>query len=197
MSRIAAGFLVAALPLCLSICAMPQEKTPVRSQDYSDEGAAGTAQITIRGCVSGEKRYTLMQTGTGTMFALKGNTERFAPVQGKLVEIRATEFSSGGKSNELPELQVKSLHIIAEKCPIQAQAPPTTLTPSRTDQNPPGPQKSPSTRPYTDPGTVDQAPPSIKNPSIEGDTGAPSPGTGNKPAPNPNANHPPPSPHNY
>jgi hypothetical protein len=175
---------------------MPRQNTPLTSQDDSNKGAAGTAQITIRGCVSGEKRYTFMQTGTGTMFALRGNTDRFAPVQGKLVEITATEYSLGGKSNELPELQVKSLRIVAEECPIQAQPPSKTLPPTRTDQHPPAPEKSPSTKPYTDPGTVNQAPPSIKNPSIEGDTGAPSPGTGNPPAPNPNANHPPPSPQN-
>lgn len=186
------GLVVAAFLICFSPWAMSQQNKTSGPQHNSSADSA--KHLTIQGCISGEKRYTFMQTGTGAMFALTGDTARFVSVQGKLVEVTAAEFPSGGKANELPELQVNHLRVVAEKCPIQAEAPSAEPKPAQGNQHPAGPEKSPSTEPYTDAGTENQKPPGIKNPNIEGDTGAPSPGTGNPPAANPNAPSPPPSP---
>ncbi len=141
-----------------------------------------TAAIKIQGCVAGGKRYTFMQTGTEAMFTLIGKTERFATVRGKLIEISGDEFSPQPKSDELPRLRINHLRVIANRCPIQSRVPSRTEIPSSTYQTPPA---SPNTAPYADPGTTDQTPPNVNNPNISGDTGAPSPGTGNPPSPPP------------
>ncbi len=175
-------FLVAAVALSLSAWAMAeQDRTSAQSQGRVGATATRTAEITIRGCVSGGKRYTFMQASTGAIFALTG-TSRFAPIRGKLVEIRANEFAPQGKSGELPNLQVNNLRVIAGKCPIQAGAASTTATLPSADQGQLA-ATSPATEPYADPGTVSQTPPNVNNPNIAGDTGAPSPGTGNPPSP--------------
>jgi hypothetical protein len=183
----------ATIALCVSaLAANPQDPTSsTPPQDHSKADSSTTAEITLRGCVSGGKRFTFMQASTGAMFELTGKTDRVVSSQGKLVEISATEFAAGGESDELPKLQVHYLRVVADKCPIQARPPSANQTRPSTGQHPPGPEPSPSTRPYADPGTVNQAPPAVQNPNIEGDTGAPSPGTGNPPPPNPNANNPP------
>jgi len=175
-------FLVAAVALSLSAWAMAeQDTTSAQSQGRVGATATRTAEITIRGCVSGGKRYTFMQASTGAIFALTG-TSRFAPIRGKLVEISANEFAPQGKSGELPNLQVNDLRVIAGKCPIQAGAASTTATLLSADQGQLA-ATSPATEPYADPGTVSQTPPNVNNPNIAGDTGAPSPGTGNPPSP--------------
>lgn len=145
-------------------------------------------------CERGGKRYTFVQASTGAMFALTeetnkettgktaGQTDRFARVKGKLIEVTANEFPPRGKANELPKLQVKRLRVIANKCPaIHRTA--STGTPCLADQKPNVPATSPSTKPYVDPGTETQTPPPENNPNISGDSGAPSPGTGNPPCP--------------
>jgi hypothetical protein len=173
-------FLVGALALWLSAWAMAQQDTPsAQRQGRFGSAATRTAEITIRGCVSGAKRYTFMQASTGAIFALTG-TNRFAPIRGKLVEITANEFAPQGKSGELPKLQVNTLRVIADECPIQARAASTTATLPSADQ---GQGQLAATEPYADPGTVSQTPPKVNNPNIAGDTGAPSPGTGNPPSP--------------
>jgi hypothetical protein len=174
-------FFMAALALSLSAWAtVQQDTTSAQSQGRVGATAIRTAEITIRGCVSGGKRYTFMQANTGAIFALSG-TNRFAPIRGKLVEITADEFAPQGKSGELPNLQVNHLRVIAGKCPIQARSASTTALPSA-DQGQ-LPATSPATEPYADPGTVSQTPPKVNDPNIAGDTGAPSPGTGNPPNP--------------
>lgn len=175
-------FLVAALALSLSAWATAQQDTTfAQSQGRVGATATRTAEITIRGCVSGGKRYTLMQASTGAIFALTG-TNRFAPIRGKLVEITANEFAPQGKSGELPNLQVNNLRVVAGKCAIQARSASTTATLPSADQGQLA-AASPATEPYADPGTVSQTPPNVNNPNIAGDTGAPSPGTGNPPSP--------------
>jgi hypothetical protein len=194
MGRAMLRFLVATSTLALCVpmwAASPQRPTPSTTQGHSNADSSPSAEITIRGCVSGGKRFTFMQASTGAAFELTGKTDRFVSAQGKLVEISATEFAGGGKPDELPKLQIHNLRVVAAKCPIQAEPPSANQTPPPNGQHPPGPEQSPSTRPYADPGTVNQAPPAIQNPNIKGDTGAPSPGTGNPPPPNPNANNPP------
>lgn len=195
MHRTIARFLIAlaiAFYFCLSMWAVNQQQAAASTQqNHSNKASSATAEITIRGCVSGGNRFTFMQTNTRAAFDLIGKTDPLVPVQGKLIEITATEFAGGGRPDELPKLQVHNLRVIADKCPIQAQPPSANRTPAPAPQNPPGPAQSPSTRPYADPGTVNQSPPNAPNPNINGDTGAPSPGTGNPP-PNPSSNNPPP-----
>lgn len=110
-----------------------------------------------------------MQASTRAIFALTG-TNRFAPIQGKLVEITANELAPQGKSGELPDLQVNNLRVSAGKCPIQARAASTTATLPSADQ---GQGQlavtSPATEPYADPGTVSQVPPKVNDPNIAGD----------------------------
>ena len=140
-----------------------------------------TAEITVRGCVSGGNRYTFMQSSTRAMFALSGDPSRFAPIQGKLVEITANEFAPKPNSGELPVLRVNDLRVVADKCPIQTRAASDKANIPAADQR--STTRPAATVPYADPGTVTQRPPNVNNPNISGDTGSPSPGTGNPPKP--------------
>lgn len=180
MARRTATFIVATLTLGFSAGVVAQQNSSTR--EHPNVAQARNAEITIRGCVSGEKRYTFMQASTGEMFDLTGSTDRFVPVRGKLVEVTANEFApSQNKSNGLPKLSVNKMRVVADKCPVQAHPEPTKPTSAWTNPQPPPPAASPATRPYADPGTVSQKAPNINNPNTSGDTGAPSPGTGNPP----------------
>ncbi len=174
-------FLLALAVLCSTPSIAQQNTTRIASG--SVPSPASTAQITIRGCVSGGKRYTFMQAGTGAMFELTGETSRIARVQGKLIEVKATELAPQGESDELPKLMVNNLRVVRNKCPIQARGP-SKVRASAPDEGQP-PPKSPATAPYGDPGAERQIPPNVNNPNISGDTGTPSPGTGNPPKPPP------------
>jgi hypothetical protein len=151
-------------------------------QPASSTTRNANAEITVRGCVSGATRYTFMQASTGAVFALTGNTDHLAQVRGKLVEVTANESAPQPKSGGLPVLRIRDLHVISEKCPIQARAASRATKASPAGQHSPTP-KSPATVPYVDPGTATQTPPNVANPNISGDTGTPSPGTGNTPRP--------------
>lgn len=179
MARRTAKFLVATLTLGFSALIVAQQNSS--AQEHPNLGPARNAEITIRGCVSGENRYTFMQAVTGEMFDLTGSSERFAAVRGKLIEVTANEFAPPeNKSNGLPKLSVNKMRVVAEKCPIQAH--PEPMKPNSAWTNPPPPPAtSPAIRPYADPGTVSQMPPNVNNPNTSGDTGTPSPGTGNPP----------------
>ncbi len=171
-------FLLAALAMSCSTPSIAQQNTtPIASGPAASP--APTANITIRGCVSGGKRYTFMQAGTGAIFELAGETSRIARVQGKLIEINATELAPQGKSDELPTLRVNTLRVVTNKCPIQARGP-SKVHASAPDEGQP-PPRSPATEPYGEPGAERQIPPNVNNPNISGDTGTPSPGTGNPP----------------
>lgn len=152
------------------------------SQDHPNANGTRTAEIKIRGCISGGKRYTFMQSSTEAIFELIGNSSGFNSARGKLVEISANELAPQGNSDELPKLRVNNLRVIADKCPIQARAA-TRPRPPSADEGPPADAESPDATPYVDPGTATQTPPNVNNPNISGDTGAPSPGTGNPPKP--------------
>ena len=183
MARRTAKFLVATLTLGFSALVVAQRTSSV--QEHPNVGRARSAEITIRGCVSGERRYTFMQASTGEIFDLTGNSERYAPVRGKLIEVTANEFAPPeNKSNGLPKLSVNKMRVVADQCPIQAHPEPIKPNSAWTNPQPPPPAPSPATRPYADPGTVSQKPPNVNNPNTSGDTGAPSPGTGN-PTPHP------------
>jgi hypothetical protein len=146
----------------------------------SQTGNSQSAEITIRGCVSGDKRYTFMQASTGAVFALtEERTDRFAPVRGKFIEITAKEFAPQPNSDELPRLNVRALNVVGDKCPIQARAAARPRIDNGSRQAPP--EASPDATQHVDPGTVNRTPPNVNNPNIGGATGAPSPGTGNPP----------------
>jgi len=137
-----------------------------------------TAEISLRGCITGGKRYSFMQASTGAVYSLSGDSGRFSQLRDKLVEITGNEYAP--KGGELPRLQVKDLHVIQNECPIQPRAPRRSRAAS--GQAPAG-ARSAATPPYVDPGTETQRPPNISNPNITGDTGAPSPGSGNRATP--------------
>jgi hypothetical protein len=138
-----------------------------------------TAEITIRGCVTGETRYTFLQENTGAIFDVTGDTRRLADAKGKLIEVTGNEFAPQANTGELPKLRINNFHVIADKCPIQTEVPRTTN--SQFQQPGPPTPPTPQTPPYRDPGRVNQAPPNANNPNVSGDTGSPSPGTGNPP----------------
>ena len=138
---------VTALALGLSLsAAAQQDATSASSSAHPSETPTRTAEITIRGCISGGKRYTFMQASTGEMFALAGKADRFASARGKLIEITANEFAPEAKSDQLPELRVNILRVIADKCPIQAHPEPRMPNPAATSPGPPPPASSPATR---------------------------------------------------
>jgi hypothetical protein len=180
MARRLARFLVATLALGLTAGVVAQQDS--LSQKQLNVVPSRNAENTIRGCVTGEKRYTFMQASTGAIFDLTGSIDRLAPVRGKLVEITANEFAPPpNKPNGLPALSVNKMRVVGDKCPIQAV--PESMTPNSAAANPQSsPATSPAIRPYSDPGTVNQKPPNVSNPNVTGDTGAPSPGTGNPPS---------------
>jgi len=144
---------------------------------------ARNAEVTIRGCIDGGQRFTFMQAGTGAMFSLIGQTGRFVPLEGKLVEITGSELPPPAGSSEFPQLQVTQTKIVDNKCPIQAEPRPATANQSTPNRRQPGNAATSQTSPYTDPGTVNQRPQNVSNPNEQGATGAPSPGTGNPPPP--------------
>src|SRR5215472_6271163 len=115
MGKRIARFLVATLALWFSEWALARQNTASSpSQAHPNAVPARTAEITIRGCVSGAKRYTFMQASTGTIFVLTGKTDRFAPVRGKLVEVTANELAPPqNKSNGLPQLSVNKMRVVA------------------------------------------------------------------------------------
>ncbi|HTZ95840.1 MAG TPA: hypothetical protein VMB18_05555 [Terriglobales bacterium] len=150
------------------------------SASAQQKASSRTAEVTVRGCITGGERYTFMQAGTGAMFQLQGETDRFAPVRGKLVEITADEFAPRDHS-ELPILSVNNMRLVADKCPIHAH--PESKAANPAPANRPSTRENPATTPYTDPGTATQAPPNENDPNISGAEGPPSPGTGNPPKP--------------
>lgn len=159
--------------------------------------ATNAAQITIRGCVMGTQRYTFMQASTGAEYDLatpdaaeahaskggSGKAVDFSSLRGKLIEITGNEYApmSGKNASTLPTLAVEKARVIADQCPIH----PGSVSRANASKNrTPATAKSPATPPpYVDPGTESQTPPNINNPNISGDSGAPSPGTGNPPKP--------------
>ncbi len=151
------------------------------AQSNAQSRTATNAEVTIRGCISGGQRFTFMQAGTGAMFSLIGQTGRFVPLEGKLVDVSGSELPPPTGSSDLPRLKVTQTKIVDNKCPIQAEARPATANQAAPNRRQPGNAAVPQTSPYTDPGTVTQRPPNVSNPNEQGATGAPSPGTGNPP----------------
>lgn len=145
--------------------------------------------ITIRGCLSGgEQAYTLVQSGTGTTFKLRGDKEEFKTLRGKQVEATAREFPppQGPGFKTLPELQVYELRGIGDQCGLQAHGEvppagtPNTIPPTRNESTG-STQPNAATPRYAPPGEPQQPPKAGINPNVSGVNGAPSPGTGNPP----------------
>jgi hypothetical protein len=169
-----------------------QNSGVMSSDSNSSQTETAARDLTMQGCVTGQQRYTFMQAGTGAMFQLMGTDSQFASARGKLVEITARELppNPSAPSGELPQLQVRNLRIVGERCPVQPRG---ARTSERTQPQSP-PPASPATPRYPPMGAPDQTPPSVgNNPNVPGASGTPSPGTGNPPPQQPQPS--PPQPH--
>jgi hypothetical protein len=175
------------LSLLLTVVAVAQNQPSKATGAQSDPAKnAKSAEITIQGCVNGGQRYTLQQAGTGAMFAMMGDSSRFAPFQGKVAEVHASELppDQQAASGQLPQLEVNAIRLVADKCPEQPKSNPGAASTGPAYGGVPAQKPAPavSTRPYRSPNAENSVPPSGgQNPNISGATGAPSPGTGSTP----------------
>lgn len=160
--------------IMLSAIALAQTSDP--SPQSANAHGTNARHLTVRGCVTGDQRYSLTQASTGTGFSLEGDPGQLTSAKGKLVEVTGREIPPDAASGPLPKLLVEDVKIIDEKCPQGAPA--SRRSASSTSAAPPT-GKAPS--PYSNTGAPDQTPPTVNNPNISGATGAPSPGTGNPP----------------
>lgn len=174
---------IAVCGLILSGWVTLSQKIDGPAHDATASQEVTASNITIRGCVQGERKehFTLVQPSTGAAFDLEGDVDSLQRSSGKLVELKVTELAptSGHGTKSLPRLVVSELHIIADKCPIQGNG--RSAAQGRTyDANQPEP--SAETPRYQRSGAPDQTPPPAgTNPNGAGVSGAPSPGTGNPP----------------
>jgi hypothetical protein len=134
-------------------------------------GAHNAQNLTVRGCIRGDKRYTFTQEATGATFRLQGKESLVASHRGKFVELLVKELqpNSGNSRAALPALQVEQLKQIAAECPATENTPT-----SKRDSGPSGPARDPAASRPISPGAS-------TNPNASGDSGAPSAGTGNTP----------------
>lgn len=141
----------------------------------------------MRGCINGgAQRYTFIQQSTGATFELQGDRSRFEQLRGKTVEVTGHESPPATATgiNNVPELRVQGLQIIADKCPIEAPGPASTPAAPAPQNGRERQPASPATPRYGSAGAPNQTPPAVgNNPNQPGITGAPSPGTGNPPPP--------------
>jgi hypothetical protein len=167
---------------------------PARSQASSHAtNNQTTGPISVRGCVNGDKgTYTLTQKGTGAVFALQGNDALWQSLRGKPVEVTATEAPPLTASAVLPQLAVSDVHAVDGECawaeggktaaptsPVPDNLPAARSSADRNVQN-----DATATPEFASPGGDNQTPPSVgNNPNVAGESGAPSPGTGNPPPP--------------
>lgn len=80
------------LVMSLAVTAAAQNQPSKATGAQSQPEKTKSADITIRGCITGGQRYTLAQLSTGAMFALRGDRSQLAPLQGKVAEVHATEL---------------------------------------------------------------------------------------------------------
>lgn len=145
---------------------------------------SSASHITLRGCVNGGERYTFIESDTGSMFNIVGDTQAVAPLSGKFAEVTARELPPAPKSaaGPFPQIEIQQAKVLSEVCPVKSKVPkpnqaPQPSTPTRSSQTP-----LPETTPYSAPGAPNQTPPTVgNNPNPTGATGPPSPGTGNPP----------------
>ena len=98
--RLTAKFLVAISTLRFSVAVVAQQNS--WTQEYPSVGPARNAEINIRGCVSGEKRYTFMQASTGEIFDLTGiRLSKAAQRAGLLFCMVGTQSSKEGDLGEV------------------------------------------------------------------------------------------------
>lgn len=158
----------------LSGVALAQTGDP--SPQSANAHGTNARQLTVRGCVTGDQRYSLTQAGTGTGFSLEGDPVKLASAKGKLAEVTGREMPPDASTGPLPRLMVNDVKIVEQECPPGA---PASRRSASTTAAPPPTASAPS--PYSGVGAPDQTPPTVNNPNISGATGAPSPGTGNPP----------------
>ena len=173
--------LVMPLTLLLSSMAFAQQNGDIPQQNPNTSSASN---ITLRGCINGGERFTFIESDTGSMFNLVGDTSSFEKLTGKFAEVTARELPPDRKSDagSFPQLQIKEARVISDSCPIKSGAPKPNQAPSRVPTTSSAPAKGPETTPYAGPGAPNQTPPTVgNNPNPAGATGPPSPGTGNPP----------------
>src|SRR5437870_8535706 len=81
------------------------QKSSQTPQQNPNESAA--SNITLRGCVNGGERFTFIESDTGSMFNIVGNTERVAPLTGKFAEVTARELPPARDSAAGPFPQIE------------------------------------------------------------------------------------------
>ncbi|HZQ69067.1 MAG TPA: hypothetical protein VFA68_11165 [Terriglobales bacterium] len=170
------------LTLALSTIAFAQQNGTIPQQNPNTSSASS---ITLRGCINGGERFTFIESDTGSMFNIVGNTNPLAGLTGKLAEVTAREFPPDQKSaaGSFPQLEIKEARVISDVCPVKSKAPKPNAAPDTTSPTARSPQNAgPETTPYANPGAPNQTPPAVgNNPNPAGATGPPSPGTGNPP----------------
>ncbi len=171
------------LTIFLSTIAFAQQNNGDIPQQNPNTSSA--SHLTLRGCVNGGERYTFIESDTGSMFNIVGNTESVASVAGKFAEVTARELPparNSASAGPFPQIEIQQVKVLSDVCPIKSKVPkpnqgPQPSTPTRSSQTP-----GPETTPYSAPGAPNQTPPSVgNNPNPTGATGPPSEGTGNPP----------------
>jgi hypothetical protein len=162
--------------------------TPKNSRPAQSANERGrSATVAISGCINGgHNRFTMTQQSTGAIFGLQGQETELENARGRLVEVKGDELPppGGGGLKNLPQLKVRRIRVVADKCPIQTEVRHRPELPREAGPSKPATAATPE---YGAPGAVDQTPPTVgNNPTNWGNgaQGAPSPGTGNTaPAP--------------
>jgi len=167
------------LTLLLSTVTLAQKSSETPQQNPNESSASN---ITLKGCINGGERYTFIESDTGSMFNIVGNTESIATLTGKFTEVLARELPPARNSatGPFPQIEIQQAKVIAEVCPIKSKIPKPNPNPGST--TPTTKSSLPETSPYASPGAPNQTPPAVgNNPNPTGATGPPSQGTGNPP----------------
>lgn len=170
------------LTIVLSTIAFAQQNNGDIPQQNPNTSSA--SHLTLRGCVNGGERYTFIESDTGSMFNIVGNTDTVAPLTGKFAEVTARELPPARNSataGPFPQIEIQQAKVLSDVCPIKSKVPKPNTRPN---SSPSRSTKSalPESTPYTPPGARNQTPPGVgNNPNPTGATGPPSEGTGNPP----------------
>ena len=174
--------------ILMSTFVLAQQNGDIPQQNPNTSSAS---HITLRGCINGGERFTFIESDTGSMFNIVGNTDSVAPLTGKFAEVIARELPPARNSaaGPFPQIEIQQAKLISEVCPVKSKAPkpnqaPNSSTPTTRSSQP----ALPETTPYAGSGAPNQTPPTVgNNPNPTGATGPPSEGTGNPPPAKPQA----------
>jgi hypothetical protein len=171
------------LTIVLSTMVIAQENNGDIPQQNPNTSSA--SHLTLRGCVNGGERYTFIESDTGSMFNIVGNTDSIASLTGKFAEVTARELPparNSASAGSFPQIEIKEAKVLSDVCPIKSKAPKPDTRHSSSPTSRSSNSAVPETTPYSAPGAPNQTPPAVgNNPNPTGATGPPSPGTGNPP----------------